>query len=54
MRKITSHIHSAADSQLVLEAVDERGAGNANHHYRVSGFDAKSNPAFGDPFWNPA
>lgn len=30
---------------LVVEAVDQPGPGNANHHYTITGFDTKSNPS---------
>ena len=28
---------------LTIEAVDNKGIGNANHHYRISGFNTSSN-----------
>jgi hypothetical protein len=48
MREITDHIVNPANEQLTIEVLDEPGAGGANHLYRVSGFNTKSNPS--DPF----
>jgi len=43
MRKITAHLVAGvplAAPPLKIEALDEPGAGGANHHYEISGFDA--------------
>lgn len=47
-RQITSHRVNTANDKLVIEVLDEPGAGGACHHYRVSGFSTASNPS--DPF----
>ena len=39
MRKLTGHKVKPANYRLDIEVMDERGSGNANHHYRVTGFD---------------
>jgi hypothetical protein len=35
-RKITAHITNPCNAALTLEAIDEPGAGGANHAYRVT------------------
>jgi len=37
MRTITEHQVNPANDQLAIAVLDERGAGGANHHYRVLG-----------------
>lgn len=58
MREITSHVvdGDSANHQLKIEVLDEPGAGNANHLYRISGFNTASNPSdpFTDEFGEPA
>lgn len=39
MREITSHRVNPANDRLRIQVMDEPGAGGANHHYEVSGFD---------------
>lgn len=50
MRELTDHIvpGDSANHQLKIEVLDEPGAGNANHLYRISGFNSQSNPS--DPW----
>lgn len=50
MRELTDHIvpGDSANHQLKIEVLDEPGAGNANHLYRISGFISSSNPS--DPW----
>ncbi len=50
MRTLTDHIveGDAANHQLAITAIDEPGAGGANHLYMVRGFSTRSNPS--DPF----
>lgn len=35
MRKITDHIVNPANDRITITAVDEPGAGGANHHYAI-------------------
>ena len=46
MRELTDHIvpGDSANHQLKIEVLDEPGAGNANHLYRISGFNTITNP----------
>lgn len=49
MRELTDHIVSGDQAvQLRIAAIDEPGAGGANHHYSISGFDTETNAS--DPF----
>ena len=49
MRELTDHIVSGDQAvQLKVEVVDELGAGGANHLYRITGFNTRTNPS--DPF----
>lgn len=50
MRELTAHIvpGDSANHQLKIEVLDGPGAGNANHLYRISGFNSQSNPS--DPW----
>ena len=43
MRELTEHRVNPANDKLVIEVLDEPGAGGANHLYRVSGFNTKTN-----------
>ncbi len=45
MRRITTHRHNVANEHITVEAVDERGSGNANHRYDLTGFDTEGNPS---------
>lgn len=45
MRTIESHKINPCNDTLTIEVLDEPGAGNACHSYRVGGFDATTNPA---------
>lgn len=40
MREITSHKVNPANDKLAITVTDEPGAGEANHEYAVTGFDA--------------
>lgn len=48
MRTLNSHKVNPANDSLTILVADEPGAGGANHHYQISGFDSESNPS--DPF----
>jgi hypothetical protein len=48
MRTIEDHKVNPANDKLVIEVMDEPGAGGAQHLYRISGFDTGTNPS--DPF----
>ena len=41
MRKVNDHKVNPANDRLEITVMDQPGDGNANHHYRVTGFDAK-------------
>jgi hypothetical protein len=43
VRTIESHIANPVNDKLVISAVDEPGAGGANHLYEISGFDVHTN-----------
>lgn len=45
MRTITTHKHNVANEHITIEVVDERGSGNANHHYFLRGFHTQKNPS---------
>lgn len=46
MRTVTDHIVEGDQaSQLVIEVIDEPGAGGANHAYHIDGFDPSMNPS---------
>jgi hypothetical protein len=45
MRLITDHIINPANDKLVIEAVDEPGAGGAHHRYEISGLAVHRNPS---------
>lgn len=46
-RTLKQHIveGDSANSQLSISVLDEPGAGGANHHYSITGFDTTENPA---------
>lgn len=48
MRFLHSHEVGNEASKLVISVQDEPGAGGANHHYMIGGFDTSSNAS--DPF----
>lgn len=50
MRELTDHIvpGDSANHQLIIEVLDEPGAGGAFHHYFITGFNTKTNVS--DPF----
>lgn len=48
VREINDHKVNPANDVLKIEALDVEGAGGANHHYRISGFNLKDNSVF-DP-----
>lgn len=48
MRELTSHKSNVCNEAIKIEVMDEPGAGGANHHYRLTGFDSRGNPS--DPF----
>lgn len=46
MRELTDHVVKGNQShELKIEAVDGPGVGNANHLYRITGFDPTNNPS---------
>jgi hypothetical protein len=46
MREIHTHKINPANDLLKLEAADKPGAGGANHHYEITGFDLSKNPSY--------
>lgn len=48
MRTIEDHKINPANDKLVVEVIDEPGAGGANHAYKVSGFELSTNKSAGD------
>lgn len=48
MRELNEHKVNPANDTIKIEVLDSPGAGNANHAYRVSGFDLSTNPSAGD------
>ena len=48
MRFLHDHQVNPANDKLTITVLDEPGAGGANHHYEISGFDTGSNAS--DPF----
>jgi hypothetical protein len=48
MRTINEHKINPANDTLSITVVDEPGAGGANHHYRIEGFNTTTNAS--DPF----
>ena len=48
MRNITDHIVNPVNDTISIAVVDEPGAGGANHHYVVSGFN-KDHPSGAGP-----
>jgi hypothetical protein len=56
MRELTTHIvpGDSANHQLKIEVLDEPGPGNANHLYKISGFDVRSNPGYAAAAAEPA
>jgi hypothetical protein len=47
-RHIETHKVNQANEQLAIAVLDDAGSGGANHLYRISGYDSRSNPS--DPF----
>lgn len=45
MREITSHKVNGCNEQLQVQALDQQGAGGANHLYGVYGFHTQGNPS---------
>lgn len=45
MRTITDHQVNPANDKLNISVVDKPGAGGANHHYYIDGFDTGTNPS---------
>jgi hypothetical protein len=47
LRELTAHIvpGDSANHQLKIEVMDEPGAGNANHRYRITGMQKQRNPS---------
>lgn len=43
MRQITDHIINPCNDKLRISVTDEPGAGGANHHYLIEGFDTATN-----------
>lgn len=48
MRELTSHKVNGLNEALKIEVMDDPGQGGACHHYRISGFNTKTNAS--DPF----
>lgn len=48
MRQLTDHRVNPANDTLTISVMDEPGAGGAQHHYRIEGFNTESNES--DPF----
>lgn len=48
MRIIDDHKVNPANDRLLIQVMDEPGAGGACHAYRVGGFDLSTNPSAGD------
>ena len=48
MRQLTDHvvIGDSADHQLLIEVMDEPGAGGANHMYGITNLDIGKNPSY--------
>lgn len=44
MREINDHKVNPANDTLTISVLDEPGSGGANHAYRVTGYDASTNP----------
>lgn len=47
-RELTGHKVNGCNDGLTVSVIDDPGSGGANHHYRISGFNTKTNPS--DPF----
>lgn len=47
-RELTGHKVNGCNDTLKIEVMDEPGSGGACHHYRITGFNTKTNPS--DPF----
>lgn len=45
MRTLDIHKTNPANGQLEIKVMDQPGAGGANHHYEITGFDTASNPS---------
>lgn len=54
MRTIDDHKVNPANDKLTITALDEPGAGGANHLYRIGGFDTTSNESDDGPTFNMA
>jgi len=52
MRILHDHKVNPTNDTLTVTVVDEPGAGGANHHYHVSGFEADTNPSSPAPHIN--
>ena len=48
MEKITDHVVTADDAKVTITVMDEKGAGGAYPHYRVSGADIHLNRSYKD------
>lgn len=44
-RTLNDHVITEADAVLKITVEDAPGAGGASHHYSVTGFDTRDNPA---------
>ncbi len=49
MREITNHKINPANDKLLINVVDEPGAGGACHRYDITGFDTEKNPSSTPP-----
>lgn len=45
MRRIETHIVNVCNEHITIDVLDEPGDGGACHHYFMSGFHTKGNPA---------
>jgi len=48
MRELTDHKTNPANNELTITVMDEPGQGGACHHYKLTGFNTKTNAS--DPF----
>jgi hypothetical protein len=45
LRLLTDHVVNSANEELTIAVMDQPGAGGANHHYHISGFNTETNPS---------
>ena len=49
MRQLSSHIVNPANDKLTITVEDDPGQGGACHRYKITGFDAGTNPSHRPP-----